>query len=385
MCKSELLKVKKFKYGGYDKFYLSLNLNSVREKSKIIELYNFLFDYIKEHNIITVYEKVFGDLTFEQQLRDVRSKVIMERGLKKTPFSYIEGKPVTGSLVSSIVVYGVVNISEKIEVGYYNHYKKDLLNATCLKINEEKFYYLNGLYKEAEGETKKEVFQSFFEELGAYLDKNQIRPNSIVRTWYYLKDIVQNYSCFNEERKRFYESMGIDCSVYSDKLPASTGIEGKMKKNALVSTDIYCIDNSTNGLKIERVYNSMQNEAAGDDYLFKPSFSRGMLIEDKESIEMQVSGTASIDEKGDTVFVDDSYNQVKRTLQNVKSLLFEKGLDFFDICQSTCFFKDKSVYQEFLKVQDEVGFNGVSETFVIADVCRDDLLFEFDGIALKMK
>lgn len=99
---------------------------------------------------------------------------------------------------------------------------------------------------------------------------------------------------------------------------------------------------------------------------------------------MQISGTASIDNHGKTIYIKDPYQQIKRTLLNIKNLLNNVGLDFSDIVCSTCFFKDPSSYKLLKKIIEELNITDFPSINVIANVCRDNLLFEIDAIAVKI-
>jgi len=72
-------------------------------------------------------------------------------------------------------------------------------------------------------------------------------------------------------------------------------------------------------------------------------------------------------------------------LLNVGALLEQKEMSFSDFCISTCFFKKKEYYKYFEQVLDELNIPNFSNTFVVGDVCRSNLLFELDGIAIKEK
>ena len=134
-----------------------------------------------------------------------------------------------------------------------------------------------------------------------------------------------------------------------------------------------------------RMYNTRQNEAEGDTYLFKPTFSRGMVIRDEKLVEMQICGTASIDRDGKTAFIGQPYEQIKWTLVNVLGLLEQQGMTVDDMVQSNCFFKAREYYDLFLGLLQELKIVDFASICVVGDVCRTDLLFELDGVALKAR
>ena len=57
-----------------------------------------------------------------------------------------------------------------------------------------------------------------------------------------------------------------------------------------------------------------------------------MLIDDGEHLEIQISGTASIDKSGRTIHHGQPLQQIRRALQNVHNLLREQNFRIDDIC-----------------------------------------------------
>ena len=139
---------------------------------------------------------------------------------------------------------------------------------------------------------------------------------------------------------------------------------GKSREDSEMSINVICIDKKIQHPTIKRVYNKFQNEAEGKNYLFKPTFSRALLIEDQYLAELQVSGTASINETGETVYLDDPYQQIKKTLINVGNLLEQANLNFGDFCESTCFFKKIEYYEHFSEAVKDLKIGDFSNTFV---------------------
>ena len=73
----------------------------------------------------------------------------------------------------------------------------------------------------------------------------------------------------------------------------------------------------------------------------KPSsFSRGVRIDLNGLTVLLISGTASIDENGNTVHVGDFRAQMRRTLSNITALLASEGSTWTDIVRTTCYLRD---------------------------------------------
>ncbi len=197
----------------------------------------------------------------------------------------------------------------------------------------------------------------------------------VYRTWCYLMDIDRDYAEFNLSRNAFFEVEGVTL------LPASTGIQATMyPARALTGMDLYALLD-TEGVTIERMYTPTLNEA--DEY--GSAFSRGMKLDLPDKVVLHISGTASVDEKGATVHLDDPYKQIERMLVNVKELLAAHGSTFEDITQIATFLKSADYLEMYESILKEWGIRHVPNTLVETGVCRPELLCELEAIAILPK
>jgi enamine deaminase RidA (YjgF/YER057c/UK114 family) len=120
------------------------------------------------------------------------------------------------------------------------------------------------------------------------------------------------------------------------------------------------------------------NEA--DEY--GSSFSRGMKVVLPEKTLLFISGTASVDERGETVHLNDVRRQVERMLLNVRELLRPHGAKFSDVAQVITYLKRSSYLQTFRDVWKDWGLDGLPNSFVEAGVCRPNLLCELEAIVI---
>jgi enamine deaminase RidA (YjgF/YER057c/UK114 family) len=124
----------------------------------------------------------------------------------------------------------------------------------------------------------------------------------------------------------------------------------------------------------------------------KPSsFSRGMRIDIGNVVILLISGTASIDDAGNTVHVGDFRAQCRRTYQNITGLLESEGATWHDIVRTSCYLRDiDRDYAEFneerTKFFAEQGLDPLpASTGIEAKLCRPDLLVEMEAIAMYKK
>jgi enamine deaminase RidA (YjgF/YER057c/UK114 family) len=130
------------------------------------------------------------------------------------------------------------------------------------------------------------------------------------------------------------------------------------------------------------------NEAL--DYPTRVSFVRGMRVELDNCIMLFISGTASVNEQGESIHPGDPRAQTRRTFTNIKGLLESEGADWRDVVRTTCYLADFRYYDEFNEVRnqfyDEEGLDPVpASTCIEARICRPELLVEIEAIAMIPK
>ena len=101
-----------------------------------------------------------------------------------------------------------------------------------------------------------------------------------------------------------------------------------------------------------------------------------------------ISGTASVDEHGQSVHVGDFRAQTWRTYQNITALLEAEGGTWQDVVRTSCYLRDierdygafNEIRTEFFKQQ---GLNPLpASTGIQAIICRPELLVEIEAMAI---
>jgi enamine deaminase RidA (YjgF/YER057c/UK114 family) len=129
---------------------------------------------------------------------------------------------------------------------------------------------------------------------------------------------------------------------------------------------------------------SVLNEA----YAYGSAFSRGMRIDLSGLTILLISGTASINDEGKTVHVDDLRAQTRRTFDNITALLASEGATWHDIVRTTCYLRDierdyKAFNEERSAFYQEQKLNPLpASTGIQAILCRPDLLVEIEAIVM---
>ena len=127
------------------------------------------------------------------------------------------------------------------------------------------------------------------------------------------------------------------------------------------------------------------------DYAKPSSFVRGMRLDLNGLVILLISGTASIDDKGETVHVGDFRAQCRRTFKNITGLLEAEGATWHDIVRTTCYLRDidrdyAAFNEERTAFYQEQKLNPVpASTGIQAKLCRPELLVEIEAIAMFKK
>ena len=193
----------------------------------------------------------------------------------------------------------------------------------------------------------------------------------VARTWIYVDPLVPTYDDLNASRDVLFARTGVRSGRRLNRPPASTGIQGFHPRGAACFLDLLAVQ----GALPRPVRPAHQPEA----WAYGSSFSRGMALGELVTI----SGTASIAEGGETAHVDDPRGQVLLTWKNLLSLLEVEGLDASATAAWTLYFKTPAVRAVWAELQAEGIVPDLQAVAILADVCREDLLFEAEVTAVR--
>lgn len=225
--------------------------------------------------------------------------------------------------------------------------------------------------------------------------------NEIIRAWFFLGGIVddegdhQRYHEFNRARTDFYRDLHflderIPESVDGRVFPASTGI-GTSGKGICMSA--WAVSSPRKEVVAVPLENPRQTAAYCYAKAYSPQspkFSRGMALHTGRDTMLFISGTASIT-NSETRHVGDVRAQTHETLDNIAALISEENLGRHGLRGSGTTLAGLGVIRAYVKrledypiVRDvcRARLGNVPATFVVADVCRPDLLVEIEGIAV---
>jgi len=183
--------------------------------------------------------------------------------------------------------------------------------------------------------------------------------NNCVRTWFYVTNIDKNYMAMVEARKKYFTEVNL---VPSTHFIASTGIEGKScnphRTIAMESFSVLSLGNAK--MSYINVPDFMNSTHEYDDY-------RHILV----------SGTASINNKGDILFINDVSSQFERAIINVEALLKAVDTTLDDVLYYIIYLRDFNEKDIVSKLFAD-RFPNKPAIFVLAPVCRPGWLIEIE-------
>ena len=197
------------------------------------------------------------------------------------------------------------------------------------------------------------------------------------RTWLYVNDIDNHYSDVVVGRNDVFDKENLTDSTH---YIASTGITGYTgKKGVNVKMDTYSI----NGLQNEQTQYLYATSHLNRTSEYGVRFERGVAILYGDRTHAFISGTASIDDKGNILYPLDINGQIWRMWENVEALLSEVGMNMEqDIAMMTIYLRDIADY-EIVKSRFDTRFPNHPKAIVLAPVCRPGWLIEMECICVK--
>lgn len=196
-----------------------------------------------------------------------------------------------------------------------------------------------------------------------------------IRTWFFVQNVDVNYAGVVKARKEVFIMQDLTEKTH---YIASTGIGGRNADPAvLVTMDTYAVK----GLKPEQIQFLYAPTHLNPTYEYGVTFERGTAVHYADRTQVFISGTASIDNKGNILYPGDICQQAARMLRNISALLTEAGATTEDIQQAIVYLRDTADYQVVEHFLAE-NYPGLPHIIVHAPVCRPGWLIEMECMAV---
>ena len=221
-----------------------------------------------------------------------------------------------------------------------------------------------------------EQTKQILETYESLLSKNNASiADNCIRTWIYVRDVDTQYQGMVEARRENFIKEGLTQQTH---YISSTGIQGvPANPKAIIQMDAYSIlDISPN--QQQYLYAASH---LNPTYEYGVTFERGTKVKYGDRSHIFISGTASIDNKGNVVHVGDIVQQTLRMWDNVEALLSEGNATTNDIAQIIVYLRDIADYNTVQSMFDD-KFPNTPIMITQAPVCRPTWLIEMECIAI---
>ena len=200
--------------------------------------------------------------------------------------------------------------------------------------------------------------------------------DNCIRTWLFVNDIDLNYGGVVRARNQVFFTQGLTQNTH---FIASTGIGGRQQDpNVLSQMDNYAIA----GVKPEQIHYLYAPTHLNRTSDYGVSFERGTYVDYADRRHVFISGTASINNKGEVMYAKDVEQQTRRMWENVEALLAEAECTYDDVCEMIVYLRDIADYDLVSALYQE-HFPGKPTVIVHAPVCRPGWLVEMECTAVK--
>ena len=217
------------------------------------------------------------------------------------------------------------------------------------------------------------LFQEYIMQL---MEQGGRLADHCIRTWIFVHDVDTNYAGVVKARNEVFATQQLTPESH---FIASTRINGSAGDAAVkVSFDTYALL----GIVPGQVHHLYARTHLNPTYEYGVSFERGTYVEYGDRRHVFISGTASINNKGEVVHPGDIRRQTERMWENVEALLAEAECGFDDVQQMIVYLRDPADYHV-VRTLFEARFNAVPRVFLWAPVCRPGWLIEMECIAVR--
>ena len=198
----------------------------------------------------------------------------------------------------------------------------------------------------------------------------------IGRPWFFVQNVDVNYAGVVKARNEVFATQNLTNQTH---FIASTGIAGRHANHRVsVLMDAYAVQ----GICQEQIRYLYAPTHLNPTYEYGVSFERGTAVDYGDRRQVFISGTASINNKGEVVHPGDIRKQTLRMWENVEVLLAEAECTFEHVSHLLVYLRDVADYTVVKEMFDE-RFPNLPKVYLLAPVCRPGWLIEMECMAVK--
>ena len=367
--------------------------NTLQEQTEdVLQKLKSLFDEEGVSGAI-VMQSVFLD---DIENQNVCRRIMRDFYGKQLPATtYIPQPPCDGKTIS-VEAWGLGRGKDEVEIERVNE------RLVIARHNGIHWAYLADVRPErAEGSVYDRA-GSFFRSANQRLNAAGMCFEDVIRTWLYLGDITGNegeslrYRELNRARTDFYRNLKFGNGLVPPGwerpfFPASTGI-GVLGDDLILGG--LALRTSRRDLTLVPLENPRQTSAY--DYAHQygsesPKFARAMAVVADQWVATFISGTASIT-ASETRHLGDIEHQTRQTLDNIEALIAAENFQNHGLSGRGAILDDLALARVYIKRREDYAaaravcrarLGDLPILYVVADICRPELLVEIEGIAFS--
>jgi enamine deaminase RidA (YjgF/YER057c/UK114 family) len=332
------------------------------------ELFNRLADTLRNADQTMVKLMVFGLVSAHPAADQAMRRVF---GEIKWPITWVEGAGRDDHPIAGLQVFAFR--SDRVKPITLN----GCVVGAVFEDDGVRHCLLGGLGPNLAGDSRADQFRQTLEVVEAALEQVGFALGDIIRTWFYLDELLSWYDQFNAARTEAYA--GIKFRVGSS--PASTAISGRNPAATALVAGVWAVQPLGASTQVAEIASPLQCPAPA----YGSTFSRAVEISSLHDRRLLISGTASIAPDGQTLWPGNIRRQIELTMEVVEGILVSRGYAFSDITRATAYFKNPADVPEFSARCADQGLVTMPVLAVQGGICRDDLLFELEADARKRK
>lgn len=251
------------------------------------------------------------------------------------------------------------------------------LSNGLVEVKHGEYRHLWTAYNFNQASNSEEQTRILLNDYIAQLEEQGCRlADNCIRTWFFVQNVDVNYMGVVKARNEVFATQNLTKNTH---FIASTGIAGRhANPKVFVQMDAYAVD----GLNPEQVHYLYAPTHLNPTYEYGVSFERGTYIDYGDRRQVFISGTASINNKGEIVHPGDVCKQTERMWENVETLLKEAECSFEHVQHLLVYLRDISDYSV-VSEMFEKRFPTIPKVYLLAPVCRPGWLVEMECMAVK--
>lgn len=202
--------------------------------------------------------------------------------------------------------------------------------------------------------------------------------DNCIRTWFFVRDVDTQYAGMVRARRDNFTEQGLTANTH---YIASTGIQGlPADQRAIIQLGTYALT----GFEPQQQRYVKALTHLNPTIEYGVTFERGTVIEYGDRAHCYISGTASINNRGEVVHIGDILSQTERMWENVEMLLKEGEFNWHDVAQIIVYLRDTADYDIVQRLFKE-RFPNMPIVITLAPVCRPEWLIEMECIAINQR